>query len=129
MLNSTPDLASKFGEKHTRECYNGTRGIGIIDAMQLGIMTVTVDSSCSRQTCSFLIIYNIANPTTPTAPRTQDAAFACAAPPVELAVGEAAAPVPLALPLAAPAPLVPLGLPEIFSWETETPLPFLQFEL
>ncbi len=74
-------------------------------------------------------IYNIANPTTPTAPKNHDAAFACAAPPVELAVGEAAVPLPLALPLAAPVLLVPLGLPDMFSWVTDTPLPFLQLEL
>lgn len=62
---------------------------------------------------------------------TQEAAFACAAPPVLLAVAEAAAPLllALALPLAVLVPLVELGLPEMFSWVTETPVPFWQFEL
>lgn len=48
-----------------------------------------------------------------------------------LAVGEAAAPLPLALalPLAVLVPLVPLGLPEMFSWLTDMPVPFWQFVL
>lgn len=77
---------------------------------------------------TLLTIYNIASPTRPTAPKTQEAAFVCAAPPVLLAVGEAAALLPLELPLA-DVELVLLGLPEIFSWLTEIPVPFLQFVL
>lgn len=63
----------------------------------------------------------------PTAPKTQEAAFTCAPLPVWLAVGEAAAALPLALPSVVV--LVSLGLPDMFSWMTETPLPFLQLVL
>jgi hypothetical protein len=98
--------------------------IGIINAGCIGII-----SNNSRQAQPTpRPLYNIANPTRPTAPKIHDAAFACAAP-LWLAVGEAAEPLPLALPLSVLVPLVPLGLPEIPSCVTETPVPFLQFEL
>ena len=64
------------------------------------------------------IIYNTARPATPTAPIAQEAIFTCDAAPV----GAGAE-----LPLAPGAVLVPLGFPDMFCWETETPVPFLQW--
>lgn len=97
----------------------------LVSLMRKGVIAI----ARSRQANPIVqVIYNIARPTSATAPTTHEAAFACAAPLWLLAVGEAA-PLPLALPLVVLVPLVPLGLPEMFIWVTWTPVLFWQFEL
>lgn len=73
----------------------------------------------------YLDLYKRASPATPIAPKNQEADFACDAA-FGLDVGEEAAPDPLALPLGVVLE-VPLGLPDMFSCVTRTPVLFLQW--
>ena len=75
---------------------------------------------------SLRCFYSKASPAIPTAPSAQEAAFTCdAAPGVE--EGDAAAPLPDAFGLVLLD--VPLGLPDMFSWEMAMPVLFLQWLL
>lgn len=92
--------------------------IGIIDQHALATLIVQNLDSPDH-------LYKTASPARPTAPKTHDTTVACAAAPL-LLEGAAAVALALELALLESSVDVPLGLPEMLSWLTLTPVLFLQ---